>query len=292
MINQDDNLITHEILDRLKSQQGDITHIRETLAVFVEKTAGIVERLDKHEKQLSPMTKAYNFVQVTLKILTVFGTLAAIGLAFSRVAHAEEMPYPERIGIELAAAPSIVRVLPNSGGRCSGFVVAPNRIMTAAHCSNGPEDVGQVQFSDGQLVPYKILVQGSSATTSDVEVLSADTQNRPPIQAAASDSLPGLVLFLSARESKPTAFPAFITELETEQPSLLSQIMGAAQKEGLGHGYGQVIPGDSGSAIVNARGELCGVVTMRALDGTPNFWFVPVSQIHLFLIKAFQLPNK
>lgn len=273
MGSQDDKLITLEILDRLKTQQADITKIREHVAQFVEKTRSIENRLDEHESQLKPLVKAHHFAQVASKILAILGTVAALSLAFSKLAHAGPQ-FPPRIGIRLSEVPQVVRLWPHG---CSGFVVAKNRIMTAAHCIDGSKP-GDVVYPDGKKVTYKPLLWGIPATSTDIAIVAAPTFGIRPLIVATDEQYPEPGMFFSAREGYPVGFPAMLDHMD--------------RADGLGHGHGQVFPGDSGSAVLNARGELAGVVILRAMDNTPNFWFVPLRQVQDILLKLVQSPNK
>lgn len=267
---QDDRLITLEILDRLKTQQADISHIRENLAMFVEKTNGLSARQDSQDKQLRPIIKAHHFLQITTKILAILATLAAASVAFTKLARADS--YPPRIGIQLTGVNNLVRVYPQM---CSGFVVAKNRIMTAAHCIE-PKLRGFIIYPNGKRVSYKPLLWGLSGTSTDVAILAAPTFDLQPIPLASEEHFPEPAFFFSSREGAPIGFPSVLQGIE---------------QDALGHGLGQVFPGDSGSAVVNARGELCGLVVLRAMDNTPNFWFVPLRPIQELLLKLVQSPN-
>lgn len=267
---QDDKLITLEILDRLKTQQADISHIREHLAIFVEKTNGLSARLDSQEQRMQPLTKAHHFVQVTTKILAVLATMAAVSMAFSKLAHAD---FPPRIGLRLNDASNVVRVWPHA---CSGFVIAKNRIMTAAHCVDAGQN-GYITYPDGKKVAYKPLFWGLSGTSTDVAIVAAPTFNLSPIPLAMEEQYPEPAFFFSSREGAPTGFPSVLQGLDPDA---------------LGFGLGQVFPGDSGSAVINAKGELCGVVVMRSLDNAPHFWFVPLRPLQEILLKLVQSPNK
>jgi hypothetical protein len=254
----DSDLLKHEILDRLKSQGADISHIKENLAVLASNSTSINEKIRHHEAQLEPLIKTYNFVQVAAKILATLGTLAALGIAGAKIAHAEA--YTERVGVEIAHPDGLVRI-EMADGFCSGFVAAKNIIVTAAHCAEKNE-TGYVVFPSGRRAKFWVLVRGIPASPTDVEILRANTGDAPSLSIADVENWPEVGMFWSFRSSVPMGYPGILMELHKEQP-----------KGVLGKGVGQVWPGDSGSPVVGADGHVRGVVIMMQ-DDAPIFYFV------------------
>lgn len=256
-MDKDSEILKKEILDRLKSQGSDISHIKENLAVLAENSRGINEKIAQHEKQLEPLIKTYNFVQVAAKILATLGTLAALGIAGAKIAHAEA--YTERVGVEIAHPDGLVRI-EMAGGTCSGFVAAKNIVVTAAHCAEKNE-TGYVVFPSGRRAKFWVLVRGIPASPTDVEILKTYTGDAPALPIADVESFPEVGMFWSFRSSVPMAYPGILMELQKEPKGVL------------GRGVGQVWPGDSGSPVVGADGRVRGVVVMMQSDA-PIFYFV------------------
>lgn len=269
----DSELLKHEILDRLKSQGSDISHIKENLAVLATNSQGINEKIRQHEKQLEPLIKTYNFVQVAAKILATLGTLAALGIAGAKIAHAEA--YSERIGVEIAHPDGLVKV-EMAGGSCSGFVAAKNIVVTAAHCAEKNE-TGFVVFPSGRRAKFWVLVRGIPASNTDVEILRANTGEAPSLSIADAENFPEVGMFWSFRSSVPMAYPGLLVELHKEPKGVL------------GKGLGQVWPGDSGSPVVGADGRVRGVVIMMQ-DDAPIFYFVSLPVLKKALAIALARP--
>ncbi len=179
-----------------------------------------------------------------------------------------EPPSAEQVGeAAAAAAPSTVKIS-GTARSCdrtqegSGFVVAPERVVTNAHVVAGVPDPSVQVLGRGEELPASVVVFD---TDRDLAVLEVPGLTAPPLaQGAELDrSDPAMVL----------GFP--LGGPFTTSPARVRQVLDARGQDIYGRGgvtrevyslYAQVRPGNSGGPVVDPSGALVGVVFATSLD--------------------------
>jgi S1-C subfamily serine protease len=159
--------------------------------------------------------------------------------------------YEKQLAQRIVIPPDDRIVLLNTSTHaCSGFVVAKGFIMTAGHCATKSENVQNVYFADGRIAHYDIVYDVFiSDCAHDWALLKTDTSNIRPLKVAEADAQPfNEVIHIGhpLGMSKTYVHKTYVLQLNKDMEFL--EIFGSA------------IPGESGSALLNMKGEIAGVV--------------------------------
>jgi len=133
---------------------------------------------------------------------------------------------------------------------CSGAVaVRPELIVTALHCVEGMESVG-VRFAGGEERTARVAVTDAAADQA-VLVLAAPAP-AAPLQIARRRQIPGTVLYYFGHPDRVAFQTARLDRIDRcpSLPALPNALFTSI------HGK----PGDSGAPLVNAEGEIVGLV--------------------------------
>lgn len=146
--------------------------------------------------------------------------------------------------------PSVVK-LESGSGICTGWVVAPGKVVTAAHCAHDGEVTNFVAtFADGHEADFTLKKVGTTLTSQDVALLVGDTADAPTLLIA----------------ERPTQFPStcFIVGYGGGESEHISPCVAESfDSDGMGDILvmsAQAIGGDSGGPVLGAGGEVIGVV--------------------------------
>ncbi len=155
---------------------------------------------------------------------------------------------------------------------CSGFVVGKDLVMTAAHCVE-EDDVFTVHFKDGHTALSKVVDQGSSVfVLRDWAILKVDTKLIKPLKFADSveTSSDGLDLTYGGinKNREPHQYPVTIAGITMDRMGLPTLEV-----------HGPIDHGDSGSAIVNLKGEVVGMASRISRTDMYLSWAVPVLEL-------------
>lgn len=195
------------------------------------------------------------------------GALLLVGATLTLTAAPGE-PAPPLPGptITQRVAPTVALVLVGDGGgrlsqTGSGIIVRPDGVLlTAYHLIQDAKEI-QVRLQDGEAYDRVELLAVDERR--DVAALRISATGLPVLPVAA----PGTVLAGEAVYviSHPQGLGWTVSE------GVLSAVRPAEEVEGAGEGYrllqftAAVSPGSSGAPLVNARGELLGIVTRSAV---------------------------
>lgn len=161
---------------------------------------------------------------------------------------------------KVTAFPQVVRLrMPNAS--CSGFIIAKNIIMTAAHCVARMEKDSDVlvYFQGGRKTLAKVLVVGSPEDISkDFAVLSADTADITPFKVAK-------------HRPKVGTFTLSLGHPDGDEFQFSSIGKVVISEGGVVTVAGVVYPGESGGALISV--ETFEVVGLISRTGRP----VPIS---------------
>lgn len=133
-------------------------------------------------------------------------------------------------------------------GHGSGVVIAPNRVLTAAHVAEAGLSSLSVVFEDGTIKPAKIAIR--SAAGLDVVVLDVDTGRAPAAPIKCANPRLGDPIFTYG-------FPLNADDVATWGRVASSGTYGLQDDYLLDL---TILPGNSGQGIWNRAGELVGMV--------------------------------
>jgi S1-C subfamily serine protease len=136
-------------------------------------------------------------------------------------------------------------------GHGTGFVVGPDRIITAAHVVKDAEKV-TIKFSNTVEIDAKVLWKGEGAN--DVALLEADTRGRPAMPLTCSKPQRGEQVMVFGH-------PKFMTNVATygrvagfvTEPELLKEEADAVILDVT------LAPGNSGGPVLDQRGSVVGI---------------------------------
>lgn len=145
-------------------------------------------------------------------------------------------------------------------GLCTGSVVAPNEVLTAAHCTNDAESI--------MIGEQKAKVRGA-VTSLDLALLEVWT-GKTPIKLAAA----------TPHQGTPVLSVGYTDYFLTRPDSTASHVMGTTEEwvkldQNLQFGY-------SGGPTINLKGELIGVNVRTNFQRNIGY-IVPVERVRVFL---------
>jgi S1-C subfamily serine protease len=143
----------------------------------------------------------------------------------------------------------------------SGFVYAPQRVMTNAHVVAGV-DAPEVEV-DGEQLPARVVLFDPAR---DVAVLAVDGLTRQPLPAAAQEAAPGsdAVVVGYPNDGPFQADPARVIRVQDARGQDIYQ-SDTVERE-IYSIRGVVQQGNSGGPLVDRRGQVLGVVFAAAAD--------------------------
>ncbi|MET0147285.1 MAG: trypsin-like peptidase domain-containing protein [Ilumatobacteraceae bacterium] len=156
-----------------------------------------------------------------------------------------------------AAGPSVVAI--GRHGRGTGFVVAPNRVVTNAH--NLRDQTTEVRFVDGRSVQGSVV---GSDVDGDLVVLDVDTGDAPPLAWDDGRNVaPGdVVVAVTAGHHRRRAAWGQITAIEAGFRGPRGRPIVGAIEHATPCG-----PGSSGAPVLDATGHVVGINTHRLEHG-------------------------
>jgi S1-C subfamily serine protease len=172
------------------------------------------------------------------------------------------------------AIPSVVFLDMDCGG-CTGFVVKPGVVITAAHCVDDLDEHLTIVFVDGYRSPATRLRVGNrfADQSQDIAILKADTHGVTPLE-------------LETGIYAPTKCASIGYGMEHTQKASMCY-GGIRTAHNLGIYMGKIDYGDSGGPVVNNKGKVIGennsIYDDYPLENPPVFWAVPVENIHKML---------
>jgi hypothetical protein len=176
-------------------------------------------------------------------------------------------------------AQAVVAVYTLDGGKCSGWVVGENLVMTAGHCIDYRYERVLVGFEDGTseavFTAIKFLHQGAE-TADDLALLSGPTHKIVPLKLGG---------FPHLERAWCLAVGYGGTEVPAIQQQTICRTFPELDKGGLMVIAGRIIPGDSGGPILDEADHVIGMVKARETHDLPILWAVPASRIQTFLEK-------
>ncbi len=176
-------------------------------------------------------------------------TSATSAPALDEIAHAGHH-------IETTVASSVVSI--GRDGRGSGFVVAPNRVVTNAH--NLRDRSTQVTFGDGRSLQGRVVGADPGA---DLVVIEVDTAEAPSLTWADDGVSTGTAVFAVARTHHGTRVSfGFVSGVDRA----FRGPRGTAISNSIEH-TAPMGRGSSGGVLVNVVGEVVGINTHRLGEG-------------------------
>lgn len=176
---------------------------------------------------------------------------------------------------------SVVTLYNIDGGRCSGWVVKQDVVMTAGHCMDRVGEKLIVSFEDQSLpqifITTKRIFENGAMADTDMALLSGSTGNVPPITIAPDlvTSRTWCVSLGSGGRLGPQGLPI--------QQGTMCRTSDHAEAGGLLPVAGDADYGDSGGPVVDTNGQVIGMVEAVAADGSPIFFIVPAPTLQKFL---------
>lgn len=211
---------------------------------------------------------AYGLIRMGRRAACAVASLAAAVAPASAIVGAGREGGPR--------AAHVVMVLKRSGagaGFCSGVVVAPRTVLTAAHCVGGPADT-RIFLRDGQGAPvmleaarvarhpgYRADAVAARARSVDLAVVNTREDlpaSLTPVSVAPGPEAVDAALAIGgyglAREGEPKTGGAY-REAEVRLRAPLSGLLLWLDGRGAG-----ACTGDSGGPVLNGAGTLVGII--------------------------------
>lgn len=170
-------------------------------------------------------------------------------------APAPRAPFPAEGAIRSTAPSSYSQyVLVEMGfGRCSGTVVKKDIVLTAAHCVDDmPEGAPvKVTFTGSQKRETRAFIPvwvGTRLSGEDIALLQGDTGDVQPLAVAITPPVFPFPTYYVSNRTRQEVVPAAVLEPLFEDKGVIIVL------------FADTWPGDSGSALLNQRGEVIGVV--------------------------------
>jgi len=183
-------------------------------------------------------------------------TLTVPGVSPSHAAHAQDKGSADAIYRKAASAVVYIKADQNDGYSTGSGVIIDSSgiIVTNAHVVEGAQQVS-VELSDGRNFEAKVISQGSKDCL-DIAILKIQGTNLPKLNFSAMGSLQkGERVFAIGypKGIKPSAITqGIVSNLYTERGMIQTDTT--------------LIPGNSGGALLNSRGELVGINTLKGMD--------------------------
>lgn len=161
---------------------------------------------------------------------------------------------------------SIIRLTSESGqGFCTGFMVAPNRILTASHC------IENAVFADG--TPTQLIQKDDYYDLAVLSTVSAKHPLRIRVAPTTYDEpLKGIGYGFGWDKPLVTVFRVMIPNHKITPEAVSGVIM-----------QGQAIGGMSGGPLIDSQGQVVGI-NLRTYQGTT--YSVGTTVIRAFLLDA------
>jgi len=154
----------------------------------------------------------------------------------------------------------------------SGFIVAPNRIVTNYHVIEGSSKVSVV-FDDGTTVSVDSLAAGSREK--DLAILPVATGTRLPLKLGNElDAKVGETVYAigSPHGLSASLSNGLVSAFREEEGQFRIQVTGS------------ISPGSSGGPLFNTHGQVIGITTERLKDGSFGFAIAATDIRHLLLV--------
>lgn len=198
------------------------------------------------------------------------GSIVAVSPPDPKLAHSHvvRQAEPEVVKIE-GDAPSCSRRLEGSG-----FIFAPDRVMTNAHVLAGVTSP-TVQRQDGSSLPARVVLYDPQR---DIAVLDVPGLGGTPLQFAGPVSHGQNAIVLGYPENGPfTAVAARIRSVqEARGPDIYQNKQVTRQIYSL---YAVVRPGNSGGPLLTPKGQVAGVVFAAAVDNAHTGYALTAAEI-------------
>lgn|GEM_PF-2772272 len=156
----------------------------------------------------------------------------------------------------------------------SGFIVAPNRVVTNYHVIEGSSKVSVV-FDDGTTVSVDSLAAGSQEK--DLAILPVATGTRSPLKLGNElDAKVGETVYAigSPHGLSASLSNGLVSAFREEEGQFRIQITGS------------ISPGSSGGPLFNSQGQVIGITTEKLKDGSFGFAIAATDIRHLLLVPA------
>lgn len=157
----------------------------------------------------------------------------------------------------------------SSKGRCTATAIGPHALLTATHCNEGPEAVTVLNV-DLSRRKYNITAQSEDGEDHLILIVDGpEFTNLIKIDADAKDVKEGEAIHLygCGRGMYPCR------ELDGKLETRVHDYSDVSKHDGLLYFTMQIVPGDSGSAVLNASGRVIAVTTYHyafPMDGNPD----------------------
>ncbi len=151
--------------------------------------------------------------------------------------------------------PSVVAI--GKGGRGTGIVVAPNRVLTNAH--HLKDNTTSVHFADGRSIQGRVV---GLDPTWDIAVLEVDTAAAPAaLWAEAGPGLGAVVFGASRAGAQASLSHGFVSATDRTFQSPMNQPI-----EGAFEHTAPLRQGSSGGPVLDADGRIVGLNVVRESD--------------------------